>query len=125
MEDAMIEVLRKGYNYLASPYSSPAPAVRHLRYTQAVRAAAFLMRQGHVVFSPIAHSHNIEMIGFPEPQGGNFWQCQDEPLLVTASRLLILMLPGWPESKGIEWELRLAKSLGLPILYLHPADMGL
>ena len=36
----MIEVLRKGYNYLASPYSSPAPAVRHLRYTQAVRAAA-------------------------------------------------------------------------------------
>ena len=121
----MIEVLRKGYNYLASPYSSPAPAVRHLRYTQAVRAAAFLMRQGHVVFSPIAHSHNIEMMGLPEPQSGHFWQQQDEPMLMTASRLLVLMLPGWSESKGIEWERRLAEKLGMPVSFIQPSKVGL
>ncbi len=121
----MIEVLRKGYNYLASPYSSPAPAVRHLRYTQAVRAAAFLMRQGHVVFSPIAHSHNIEMMGLPEPQSGHFWQQQDEPLLAKASRLLVLTLPGWLDSKGIEWEIELAESMDLPVAYIAPESVGI
>ena len=112
----MIEVLRKGYNYLASPYSSPAPAVRHLRFRAALDAAARLMADGHVVFSPIAHSHPIEATCFPDPKPGAFWKAQDEPLLRAASRLIVLQIDGWRESRGIQWEIEVAREIQIPIV---------
>ena len=109
-----------GFLYLASPYSHPDPEVRHERFLGACRAAAHLMDCGHVVFSPIAHSHTIETEGLKEVRNGDFWKGQDVPILRHAARLVVLMLPGWRESRGIAWEIELAHTNHLHVEYMEP-----
>lgn len=109
------------FDYLASPYTDPDPAVREERYQAALRATAKLMEQGRVVFSPIAHSHNVDRYISPEFHNGKahaFWMAQCSPLLKYASRLIVLKLPGWWESQGVWEEIRTAK--GKPIEYMEP-----
>ena len=109
-----------GFVYLASPYSHAEPGMREWRYKQACRAAAYLMRKGEVVFSPIAHSHPVEQIGLQTVESGAFWKRQDIPILRHASKLVVLMLDGWVVSKGLEWEIATAESLMIPVSYLDP-----
>ncbi len=49
--------------YLASPYTAPDEAVRVARYGAAYLMAVQLLREGHLFFSSIAHSHS-HMPGF-------------------------------------------------------------
>ena len=49
--------------YLASPYTAPDEAVRVARYGAAYLMAGQLLREGHLFFSSIAHSHS-HMPGF-------------------------------------------------------------
>lgn len=108
-----------GFIYLASPYTHALPDVRHDRYEAVVRAAAELMLRGHVIFSPIAHSHPIELFGMAgEQQDGHFWKRQDVPLLRHATELWVLGLPGWIESSGVRWEIEMAHALHIPIWLL-------
>lgn len=109
-----------GFVYLASPYSHQDPAVREARYRSACRAAARLMDDGFVVFSPIAHSHPIEQIGLGSVRSGQFWKNQDIPLLRHASRLVVLRLDGWEKSAGIAWEMETARAIHIPISYIDP-----
>jgi len=116
-----------GFVYLASPYTHESRVVREMRYLAACRAAARLMRDGHVVFSPIAHSHSIEVSGIGEPISGDFWKDQDIPVLRHASMLKVLRLEGWEQSSSIRWEIQTAKALYLPIEFIDPlpGDMEL
>lgn len=109
-----------GFIYLASPYTHENPSVREQRYLAVCRAAAALMRAGHVVYSPIAHSHPIEVSGMGEQMSGEFWKNQCIPVLSHASRLVVLMLPGWTESAGIKWEIDTAQSLHMPVDFITP-----
>ena len=43
--------------YLCSPYTTLIPSSVNQRFEAACRAAAAFVRQGKVIFSPIAHSH--------------------------------------------------------------------
>ena len=108
-----------GYAYVASPYSHPDKSVREARYVAACKAAAELMLRGKRVFSPIAHSHPIEQHGMTEVKDGTFWLSQDFPLLVGASELVVLMLSGWQESKGVQEEIRFCTLVGKPITYME------
>jgi len=104
--------------YLASPYSHPDPAIRQARYQAACRAAAWLIGQGHLVFSPIAHSHGIAQQGLPGDW--EFWQRHDRRMLEACDRLVVLTLPGWRESRGVQAEVAIARKLGKPVGYLAP-----
>lgn len=104
--------------YLASPYSHPDAAVRQRRFQAACRAAAELIRRGHVVFSPIAHSHAIAQHGLPVDWG--FWEEQDRRLLAACDELWVLMLDGWEDSRGVQAEVAIARKLGKPVGYLAP-----
>ena len=106
------------YTYLASPYSHPDPAVREERFRLAVAAAAKLMKQGEIVFCPIAHSHCIDL-KFDSPESGEFWKRQDWPMLRGADRLVVLMIDGWEESDGIMHEVGVAKNIGIPVGYMY------
>ncbi len=110
---------RHGFLYLASPYTHKNPAERHARFVAVCHAAAHLMRLGHVVFSPIAHSHPIDSC-FGASESGDFWKAQDVPILRHASRLVVLTLPGWEESAGIKWETEIARQIHLPVNYMGP-----
>ena len=102
--------------YLASPYSHADEDVREARFHMACRAAAQLMQTSEV-FCPIAHSHPIElkMNGRPDH---DFWMRQDIAILRKCDRLVVLCLPGWDQSKGVNEEIHLAHRLGLPVEYM-------
>ena len=106
--------------YLASPYSHPDPAVRFNRFQAVCRAAAKLMREGHQVFSPIAHSHSVALFGDIGAGAHDFWWRQDEPWLRRADALYILKLDGWEQSEGIARERGLAEGLNKPITFVEP-----
>lgn len=106
------------FAYLASPYSHPEKEVRQERFRAACKAAAQLMEGGRGVFAPIPHSHPIEE--FVNTNNHDFWMRQDYPLLIAANELVVLMLPGWEQSKGVAEEIRVFKLLGRPITYMEP-----
>lgn len=107
--------------YLAAPYSHSDPAVRERRFQTVSHVAADLVRAGHRVFSPISHSHPIAVHGLPGDWA--FWEPFDRRMLRTCDELVVLMLDGWRESKGVQAEIDLAIEMDLPIRYLAP-DVG-
>jgi len=113
-----------GYIYLASPYTHHDPLERNDRFKVACWAAGKLMRMGLSVFSPIAHSHPIE-VESGEVKGGVFWKKQDVPLLRHADALYVLMLDGWNESSGIAWEVEMADQLNIPVTFVDIVDGAL
>ena len=106
--------------YLASPYSHPDAAMREARFRDVCRAAARLMREGHVVFSPIAHGHPIAAYGLPTDW--RFWEPFDREQLERCDELVVLTLAGWRESKGVQSEIRIARELGKLVRFLDPED---
>ena len=102
--------------YLATPYTHPDRAVRLARFRAVNKAASLLMQQGHHVFSPISHSHPIAEEG-GLPTSWDFWEKYDIEVLKMCSQVIVLMLDGWKESKGVAAEIEIAKSLGIGIVY--------
>lgn len=107
--------------YLASPYSHANPIIKHQRFEAACRAAGRLMRQGQCVFSPIAHSHPIEQ-HFEDggTEGHDFWLRQDFAILARATKLVVLTLDGWEQSRGVAAELEFAQANSIPFEFLAP-----
>jgi len=101
--------------FLSSPYTHIDPEMQHLRYLMACQAAAYLMKQGHIVFSPIAHSHGIAR--FVDGDHA-FWMKQDLEFLKNCSEMIVLILPGWDRSKGIKEEIEFAESNGITVRYM-------
>jgi len=108
--------------YLASPYSSPDPAVREVRFQAACRATAHLIRAGHAVFSPIVHSHPLT--AFDLPIEWAFWERCDRAFLERCCRMVVLTLEGWRQSVGVQAEIRLAAELEKPVSYLDPNSVS-
>jgi len=110
--------------YLACPYSSRVPAVREFRFATANKVAAWVMSLGHVVFSPISHSHPIsEHLPAGLLMNHEFWMAQDLPLLALADELWVYCGLGWEKSKGVRREVEEAKALGKPVRYVQPEEV--
>ena len=103
--------------YLASPYSHPDPAVQQRRFEQVCGVASALMRNGTVVFSPIAHSHCISLAG-GLPGDFIYWEEFDRTILSVCKALLVLKLEGWEESAGIKSEIAIMQEMGKPVGFL-------
>jgi nucleoside 2-deoxyribosyltransferase len=100
--------------YLASPYSHDDPAVRLQRFEAACRAAAILLRNGVLVFSPIAHTHPIALAG-DLPLDWAFWQRFDREMIAACDEVIVLCLDGWASSRGVQAELAIAEEFGIPV----------
>ena len=110
--------------YLCSPYSSPDPAVRELRYRQAVQATAYLIRRGLAVFSPIIHSHPVADLGGDLAGDWSFWRRQDELFMdACLGGIVVLKLPGWESSVGVQAEIAYMRAKRRPVEYLDPEDI--
>ena len=101
--------------YLASPYSHEDEAVQVRRYREAKDVTAALWQAGYTVISPILYTHDLS-VSYGISGGYEEWQRLDEKLIRAADVVLVLMLDGWRESKGIQAELKLARELGKTIL---------
>jgi hypothetical protein len=107
--------------YMASPYSHPDPVVMETRFHFAAHAAAYLMRRGLLIFSPITHSHPIAQYGLPKDF--TFWKQYDEAFMDACWGIVVLMIDGWRESKGVTAEIEYMSRKGIAAEYLDPEDM--
>ncbi|MEQ8785112.1 MAG: DUF1937 family protein [Pirellulaceae bacterium] len=106
--------------YLASPYTHNNPAVRRRRFEQACQATASLLRAGISTFSPVVHSHPVTKFGLPSTW--EFWSRLDREFLARSDVLAVLTLPGWRDSVGVTAEIEMARSMGLPVVYVAPDE---
>lgn len=105
--------------YLASPYSDQDAMIMEGRRIAACKVAADLIRPGWSVFCPIAH--NVAIIQQTEiPTGWERWKAQDLGVLEACDELVVLMLPGWEQSKGVSEEIKAAEEFGIPVNYMFP-----
>jgi len=105
--------------YLASPYSHPDTRVRDGRFDAVCAAAARFMTEGHLIFSPIAHTHPIAMRG-KLPTDWALWKKYDHAQLDAATELWVLQLPGWMDSKGVKGEIDYMDIANKPVNYVAP-----
>lgn len=103
--------------YLASPYSHSDPEIRRQRFETVCFAAANFMRDGHHIFSPIAHTHPIALHG-ELPKGWEFWQEYDRKIIAVCGELWVLRMDGWDKSVGVQAEIKIAEELGIPVKYV-------
>ena len=107
--------------YLATIYSTDStPALRVARFEAVNKVAAKLMHKGHLVFSPISHTHSICLAG-DLPKGWEFWKEYDRAFIEWCDEVHVFMQKGWEDSAGVHAEKLIALEMGKPIKYI-PAD---
>lgn len=104
----------KGYIYLAGPYTDGSIIIRHERFEALTKKAADLMRDGHVVFSPITHGHSIA-IRHDMPVDFDFWKNHNMEMIRHAAKVVVLMLPGHAGSAGVKAEIEAARTIGIDV----------
>lgn len=103
--------------YLAVPYSHKDPAVIEERFNIVNTVAARLMAEGNYIFSPISHTHPIAKAG-SLPLGWDYWEGYDRRVLSSCDKIMVLRIPGWEDSKGVQAEIQIGKELGIMIEYI-------
>jgi hypothetical protein len=103
--------------YLASPYSHPDPLVKQMRLAIVNRVAAELLSQGMLIFSPLTYSVPLSQAG--AHKGWVNWKEFDFAMIARCDKIIVLKLPGWEESTGVNEEIAYAKELGLPIEWME------
>lgn len=106
------------YTYIASPYTHDKEHVMHDRYLIAASYTASLLRLHHHCYSPIVHCHELA-VKFDLPRELDFWKRYNTSMLRHADELYVLCIPGWKESRGVQFEIDLAEQLGLPIRFIE------
>ena len=94
--------------------------VKTHRFNKLNLAAAKLMNEGYLVFSPISHTHPIALAG-DLPGSWEFWKEYDRTFIEWADEIHVLKLSGWRESTGVTAEIELANELNKPVRYIDDA----
>jgi hypothetical protein len=103
--------------YIAAPYSHVDEFVIAQRVHMVNMYAAFLVKSGYIVYSPITMSHPLTTFGLKGDWAT--WEKQDKHFLLHCSFFHVLQLTGWRESKGLANELVLANYYNKQIRYIE------
>ena len=101
--------MKPGFYYFAHPYSAKTAEGRIANYELCCRRSAKLLLKGYNVFSPIVHSHSIEMaspeiLKLPEQRLWQFWINIDIAILEHVGFTGVILAPKWGTSKGCKKE---------------------
>jgi hypothetical protein len=106
--------------YLGLPYTDDDPLMEDWRADISDRVAADLFtREGRIIFAPISAWHHIAR-KYELPGTFEYWAKFDEEFIKISTKLLIIMLPGWKDSTGVNGEIKLAHKYNIPIEYIDP-----
>ena len=111
-----------GFVYVGTPYTN-YPGGRGEAARLACVYAAKLMRRGLKVFSPIAHSHPIARYGGLDETDHFLWVAADRPFVEAANSLIVVMMDGWAQSRGLAHEIDEFIRQHKPILYVDPRTL--
>lgn len=104
--------------YIGCPYNHKEDAVRHSNFEIVSKLAAKLTAEGQIVLSVITYGHTL--LGFADlPPTWEFWKNFCLSFLSHADELIVYMMPGWEESRGLSEEIHFAKEHQIPITYLE------
>ena len=110
-----------GIIYLACPYTDSDPTIREARFHAANEAAGALIKQGHIVFSPITMTHPLDkVLAGDDTMGSDYWVEFDVAFMEACSEMIVLMIDGWRTSSGVRREIAHFKEQGKPIRYMDP-----
>lgn len=107
--------------YLASPYSSPVPAIELQRYVAARDFTAEAMLRGHILFSPIVYCFQFQQ-HYDLPGDAMFWKDLNRAMLLRCSEVWVLQLDGWQSSVGVRLEIDWANNLEKPVKMVEPYE---
>lgn len=121
--------------YVMSAYSHTDVEVRQLRYNTATLISAYLTgKYGCKFFSPITHSHPVaeyhldqisHEVEIPD-LGWNYWMSIDLPILEKVATCgVVIVSPGWLDSKGVLTEIEKLTELGKPVYTLDIETLAL
>jgi len=110
------------YIYLASPYSHSSHVVMQDRYKRAAAVTAHFLRNHRYVYSPIVHCHELAR-QHDLPRHFGFWQDYNVAMLRMAKELRVIPLIGWKDSKGVQYEIDVAKRIGIPVFFLTDDEL--
>jgi hypothetical protein len=119
--------------YLAGPYSNDAPIDRSRDASAGKRVARFnavtdvarqLIEQSEIVFSPLTMTHPIDLRMKHNP-GSSFWITFDEAFMEQCQRLIVLKLPGWDASSGVDREIQFFHENGIEPEWIEPHTFGI
>ncbi|WP_051053241.1 DUF1937 family protein [Afipia clevelandensis] len=112
--------------YLACPYSHADLDVRVYRFDRATEAAAELIKQGRIVFSPITMTHPIDLVltKGKGTLGSEYWLAFDKVFMDRCDELAVLQIDGWNESNGVLREIEYFRKQNKPI-WLLDSDVRL
>ena len=97
--------------YLAGPYTHKDPVVMQDRFEFLTKVAVNLVSLGYFVFSPITHSHplNLKLNIYEFAH----WRSYDLIMIAEwADEVWVVPIDGWQESTGVIDEIRFTKEIG-------------
>jgi len=106
--------------YLACPYSHSDEKIMQERFEAVNKKAGELMIEGHIVFSPISHSHPIQQTMGEDTGNLDFWMKQDMPFVESCDELWVMDIDGWDISEGVLREIAAAEKLGMDVWWTRP-----
>jgi len=98
--------------YLAAPYTKVKDKEKVFQVCN--RIAALLFSQGKQVFSPISHSHLIDIKTTKKVN----WVAFDAQILAICSDIYVVCMDGYKESEGLRTELKQGIKQGKRIFYI-------
>jgi hypothetical protein len=102
--------------YVASPYTHQDNNIQGERYRLACAVIIGLMTKGISAFSPVAMNVPIAMMLHSQATWDQ-WRAFCSEIMSKCDELIVVTLPGWRESKGVQLEIEAAEKLGKPITY--------
>lgn len=103
--------------FVSSPYSHKDPEIVKRRVDQVCKFCAKKIAEGFIFFSPIAYGH-LMLSYCPMPSDWEFWKNYCEGFLSKCDEMIVLMLPGWQVSIGVQEEIEFATKKNIPISYI-------
>lgn len=100
--------------YIASPYTKYARG-NTAAFEDVAKACGELMRRGIAVYSPIVQTHPIAIYGGIDPFDHDVWMALDHYMIKAADGCIVVMMPGWSESRGVTIEIDAFKKQEKPI----------
>ena len=109
--------------YIAVPFSDPSMKVKLERYSMVNKVCAKLMNEGVILFSPVTMGWSIaEATPDGLPTDWKYWQRTCTEMVRACYKIIVVMMPGWESSVGVQAEISLAKEYDLEVEYIDPKD---